>query len=81
MDTFFRFCQWLALVTVVAVIGNILRQVRPRSKSEPPAVFHWLPVVGNAVSYGTDPYKFFTENREKVTVNGCWGSASSVELS
>lgn len=29
-------------------------------------MFHWLPVVGSAVGYGTDPLNFFFKCREKV---------------
>lgn len=48
------------------VIGNILWQLLPKSRSEPPLVFHLIPFVGNAVSYGMDPFKFYTECRQKV---------------
>jgi sterol 14-demethylase len=29
-------------------------------------VFHWFPVIGNTVTYGMDPYRFFFECRAKV---------------
>lgn len=33
----------------------------------PPVVFHWLPFIGSAASYGNDPLNFFFKCREKVT--------------
>ncbi|EEB97699.1 hypothetical protein MPER_02932, partial [Moniliophthora perniciosa FA553] len=51
---------------VIAIVLNVLRQVLiPRNKSEPPVVFHWLPIIGSAVSYGNDPINFFFKCREK----------------
>lgn len=38
-----------------------------RSKTEPPAVFHWIPYVGSAVAYGMDPVAFFEKYRAKVS--------------
>nr|QIM40860.1 lanosterol 14 alpha-demethylase A [Calonectria henricotiae] len=40
---------------------NILKQKILRKPSDPPIVFHWLPFIGNAVSYGLDPYSFFLQ--------------------
>ncbi|KAF9267916.1 lanosterol 14-alpha-demethylase [Marasmius fiardii PR-910] len=55
-----------AIIPVFAVVLNVLAQlVSPRRKSDPPVVFHWLPIVGSAISYGNDPVKFFFECREK----------------
>ena len=51
---------------VLSIVLNVLYQVCvPQSKSLPPRVFHWVPVVGSAVSYGMNPYRFFFECREK----------------
>ncbi|KAE8215815.1 hypothetical protein CF327_g923 [Tilletia walkeri] len=51
---------------VLAVVLNILAQlVLPKDRSAPPVVFHWVPVIGSAVTYGIDPYKFFFDCREK----------------
>ncbi|TFK27786.1 lanosterol 14-alpha-demethylase [Coprinopsis marcescibilis] len=51
---------------VIAILLNVIRQlVVPRNASEPPEVFHWLPIVGSAISYGNDPLRFFFECREK----------------
>lgn len=58
---------WLALYgLLLAVAINVLRQQIPRNKSEPPVIFHWIPFIGNAVSYGTDPCKFYKECRKQV---------------
>lgn len=51
---------------ISAVLLNVLRQLLLRNPKEPPIVFHWVPFVGNAVSYGIDPYRFFSECQKKV---------------
>ncbi|EPQ54358.1 cytochrome P450 [Gloeophyllum trabeum ATCC 11539] len=53
-------------IPLVAIALNVLWQwIAPRDPSLPPVVFHWLPFVGSAPSYGNDPLKFFFECREK----------------
>lgn len=59
--------QWAAAGVVFLFVGNVFRQCLPRSKTEPPLVFHWLPFVGNALSYGLDPANFFEKCRKKVS--------------
>ncbi|WQF77386.1 Putative cytochrome P450 [Colletotrichum destructivum] len=61
-----------ASVAVYGVIGlvalilfNACHQGFFRSKTEPPAVFHWIPYIGNAVSYGMDPVAFFIKHRKR----------------
>ena len=54
-------CSWLRTNAMLMV------QAIPRSKTSPPLVFHWIPWFGSAAYYGEDPYKFFFENREKVS--------------
>ncbi|KAI1195758.1 cytochrome P450 [Nemania serpens] len=49
---------------LILILANLLRQRLPRSKSEPPLVFHWIPFIGNAISYGLDPYGFYMRCRE-----------------
>lgn len=49
----------------VSFLFSIFRQFF-RSKTEPPAVFHWIPYVGSAVAYGMDPVAFFEKYRAKV---------------
>ncbi|KAI1826070.1 cytochrome P450 [Xylaria intraflava] len=56
-------CAIIALLTIIVI--NLLHQQLPRRKSEPPLVFHWIPFVGNAISYGLDPHGFYTQCREK----------------
>ncbi|KAL2760687.1 hypothetical protein ACRALDRAFT_1046157 [Sodiomyces alcalophilus JCM 7366] len=63
---------WLVQIpayTVGVLIGaislNVLWQFLPRPKTEPPLVFHWIPFIGNAVSYGADPFRFYVRCREK----------------
>ena len=56
----------LSAVALAVVALHIVAQlVLPQSKSNPPVVFHSLPVVGSAISYGMDPYRFFFECRKK----------------
>ncbi|KAK4210066.1 14-alpha sterol demethylase Cyp51A [Rhypophila decipiens] len=50
---------------VAAILIGALRQLTFRPKTEPPAVFHWIPYIGNAVSYGMDPVAFFIKYRAK----------------
>lgn len=53
-------------LVLLSIGGNILWQLLPRSKSEPPLVFHWVPLFGNAISYGMNPFEFYTSCRRKV---------------
>ncbi|OAX42180.1 cytochrome P450 [Rhizopogon vinicolor AM-OR11-026] len=51
---------------LLTIVLNILRQlIIPRDPSLPPEVFHWIPIVGSAISYGNDPLNFFFTCREK----------------
>jgi hypothetical protein len=56
----------LLSLIVIAVVGNVLRQILFKNPNEPPVVFHWFPLVGSTISYGIDPYKFFFNCRAKV---------------
>lgn len=49
----------------LAILLNVFRQLLPRKKSEPPLVFHWIPFIGNAVSYGMDPLTFYQQCQKK----------------
>ncbi|KAG9234414.1 14-alpha sterol demethylase Cyp51A [Amylocarpus encephaloides] len=60
-----RFPIYLSGLVVAFVILNVLWQQLPSQKSEPPLVFHWFPFIGNAFSYGTDPFNFYVECRRK----------------
>lgn len=52
---------------LLAVVLNVLKQLLFKNPNEPPLVFHWFPVIGNTVTYGMDPYKFFFQNKQKVS--------------
>ena len=58
-----------SLITLVIVL-NVLNQLLFKNPHEPPVVFHWVPFIGNTISYGMDPYKFFFACREKVCTGG-----------
>ncbi|UKZ65992.1 uncharacterized protein TrAtP1_007176 [Trichoderma atroviride] len=65
MELLLSLFVWIlgALGAIIAV--NLFRQALPRSKDEPPTVFHLLPFIGNAVSYGIDPPRFFNKCQAK----------------
>lgn len=68
-DVYLKSGAWLGAAFVLLVVGNIVHQLLPRRASEPPAVFHWIPFVGNAVEYGLEPYRFFKRQQKKVSVH------------
>ncbi|SNX85340.1 probable Sterol 14 alpha-demethylase [Melanopsichium pennsylvanicum] len=50
----------------LAVLLNVASQlVLTAPKNQPPVVFHFVPIIGSAIYYGIDPYKFFFECRAK----------------
>lgn len=53
-------------VIVLSVMINVLIQLLFKNPNKPPVMFHWFPFIGNTISYGTNPYKFFFECRRKV---------------
>jgi sterol 14-demethylase len=55
----------LASVVGLAVALNVANQLLFKNPNEPPMVFHWFPFIGNTITYGMDPPKFFKENRAK----------------
>ncbi|KAJ7073017.1 lanosterol 14-alpha-demethylase [Mycena amicta] len=63
--------RWLLLLAfinapVLAILFNALWQkLIPRKTSDPPLVFHWIPIVGSAIWYGNDPVEFFAACQEK----------------
>lgn len=63
----------VSLITLIAaglgvVVLNVLYQLFwPRDPTKPPVVFHYVPILGCAVSYGMDPYKFLFDARDKVS--------------
>ncbi|PKS05716.1 hypothetical protein jhhlp_007545 [Lomentospora prolificans] len=60
-----RLAAYGFIAIIVTLFVSIVRQFLFRSKTEPPAVFHWIPYIGNAVSYGMDPVGFFEKYRAK----------------
>ena len=55
-----------AAFVVVAIVLNVLNQLLFKNPNEPPVVFHWVPLIGNTITYGMEPFKFFSSCREKV---------------
>ncbi|PWN51857.1 cytochrome P450 [Violaceomyces palustris] len=54
------------VLPVLAILVNVASQLLlPKDPSLPPVVFHYVPIIGSAVSYGMDPYRFFFENRQR----------------
>lgn len=49
----------------LAIVLNVLKQFLFKNPNEPPLVFHWVPIIGNTVWYGMDPYAFFFANYKK----------------
>ncbi|KJK74651.1 Eburicol 14-alpha-demethylase [Metarhizium anisopliae BRIP 53293] len=55
----------LLLLVLLLIVVNLIRQQLPARKSEPPLVFHWIPFIGNAVSYGLDPFAFYSQCQKR----------------
>lgn len=62
---FYHLIKYSIGVLIATIAANALWQQIPRKKSEPPLVFHLIPFIGNAVSYGTDPVRFYEACRAK----------------
>jgi sterol 14-demethylase len=52
-------------IVVLSVVLNVASQILFKNPNEPPMVFHWFPFIGNTITYGMNPPKFFDENRKK----------------
>ena len=50
------------LMTLVIVVTGAKQAIFKR-RNEPPVMFHWLPSVGSAISYGQGPIRFLEQNR------------------
>lgn len=58
--------QRISIVIFVPFVYNLAWQLLYSFRRDrPPLVFHWIPWVGSAVVYGTQPYKFFEECQKK----------------
>lgn len=55
----------ITLLSLLVVLVNGIKQVLFKKRHEPPTVFHWLPFVGSAISYGQDPIKFLSNCQAK----------------
>lgn len=57
------------ITTIVLLISpifiNICLQNRSSKKNLPPLVYHWFPIIGSTVTYGTDPFKFLFDCQAK----------------
>ncbi|KAI0541868.1 cytochrome P450 [Xylaria digitata] len=65
VETAVRGALYLLVAVLSSIFINVIRQCLPRPKSEPPLVFHWLPIIGNAIEYGIDPFDFYRRCRAK----------------
>jgi sterol 14alpha-demethylase len=55
----------LALLVLIAIVQNVIRQLFFVNPHRPPVVFHLFPLIGSTIQYGIDPYKFFFDCRAK----------------
>lgn len=55
-----------AFFLLSVIVANVVQQILLEHSTEPPMVFHWLPVIGSTVTYGIDPFKFFSDCQFKV---------------
>ncbi|TNY21133.1 cytochrome P450 [Rhodotorula diobovata] len=56
---------FVALVVAAVVVNVAWQLVAPRDPKRPPLVFHYVPVIGCAVSYGMDPLGFLDDCRKR----------------
>ncbi len=56
----------LTSFVVLVILYTLLTQLAFKHPNEPPVVFHWLPIIGSTVTYGIDPFKFFSDCQAKV---------------
>lgn len=64
-----RFALAMSAITLLftfLILMNGLKQALFKKRNEPPVVFHWLPFIGSALSYGQEPNKFLGECKAKV---------------
>ena len=57
--------QQISIIVFIPFIYSLLWQfVYSMRKDRPPLVHYWIPWVGSAIPYGTQPYKFFKRCQE-----------------
>ncbi|MCJ1474692.1 Lanosterol 14-alpha-demethylase [Lambiella insularis] len=64
-DRFLLFMSTAAFLLASTVLWTVLQQMLLKVPNEPPVVFHWFPLIGSAVTYGKDPFKFFFDCQAK----------------
>ena len=50
----------------LSIVWTMLKQLIVKNSNEPPLVRYWVPIIGNAVTYGMDPHGFFAKCQKKV---------------
>lgn len=58
MPSILAFASAFIVLCIVYFVSNIVRQLIFTNENGPPIVFHWIPWLGSAVTYGKEPYKF-----------------------
>jgi sterol 14-demethylase len=56
----------ISLIVLFSLL-SVLNQLLFKNPNEPPVIFHWFPIIGSTLSYGTDPYEFFKKCRTEVS--------------
>ena len=56
----------ITLLVTSLILVNGAKQALFKRPNEPLVVFHWLPFVGSAISYGQEPIKFLDDCQAKV---------------
>ena len=56
----------ITLLMTLVILVNGAKQALFKRRNEPPVVFHWLPFVGSAISYGQEPIRFLNDCQAKV---------------
>ncbi|KAL8286891.1 hypothetical protein RQP46_003897 [Phenoliferia psychrophenolica] len=59
------FVGFVAVALGIVFLNVVQQLVLPRDPTRPPVVFHYVPIIGCAVSYGMDPIAFMFNCREK----------------
>ena len=56
----------ITLLMTLVILVNGAKQALFKRRIEPPVVFHWLPFVVSAISYGQEPIRFLDDCQAKV---------------